>query len=126
MRLPVIALALFAAVLHPRAATAMERGSAAAARTHVAAIPRELRADALYLDARAQGLGLQRFRTLFAYDEPVLPKQYSNASWRHNGPLLVKPAQSGNELRVRRVRHRVVAVYGWSSENVRKGGNVLF
>ena len=44
-----------------------------------------LRGDAAYLDLglRAQDFGPQCFCSLFAHDEPVIPKQCSSASWQH-------------------------------------------
>ena len=109
VRFPVSALAHFAAVLYPRASTASEHGSSVAACTNVAASRGGLSADAacLRLNTSSQYSGLQSSRALVAHDEPFIPKQCSNASWRHGCPLLVKPVQSLDELRFRCIRHTV-------------------
>ena len=119
------ALALLGAILHPRAPSAKERGSGAAARASVVAGRGGLRDDAVRLlfDARAQGSGLQSLRSLFAHDKPVIAKQFSNASWRHSSALLVEHVQGGNELRIRRDRHLAFPVVLQEVYTSGTGGN---
>ena len=62
-----------------------------------------------------------RLSGLLAHNEPSIPKQCSNASWRHACPLLIKPVPSGDKLRVCCVRHRVFRLCWWSSGCVPQG-----
>ena len=61
-----------------------------------------------------------------AHDEASIPKQCSNASWRHACPLLIKSVQSGSELRVCCVHHCVFRLCSWSSRVLGSSGVSFF